>query len=232
MTKRRFLLFPLFTLMVLLMVPATASAGAFWFRAAGGVADMAMEDINDQDFGWYEDSPAGFDMPDVGTGFFFDLAVGGDIQPGLAAGFHWDRQYAGTEGNDQGVEGNLNLNASFFMARVEWRPVRKDKIFAGLSGGMGPFSTTGNARVQQGSVDYGKQELSGSSWAFDTAALFDYKMGKNSYLHVAAGYRWAKIDEFKVGGRPALKDDDTFMALDYTGWTLRAGVTWVFKGAH
>ncbi len=206
------------------------TAAQTWVRAGGGLASMAMDDINDADLRFYEETIHGYNFPDVGTGFLLDLAVGHDIGPDLAIGFHWDRQWARVKGTDVDVEGTLGLHANAFVGRVQWRPVRGRSWRLGLCGGAGPLLSDGTAKVARGSVNYGESELAGSTWSWDAALVLDAAVGEASVLAVWAGWRWAKIDDFTYEKRPALKEDGTPMSLDYTGWVVRAGLVYRFDG--
>lgn len=215
-------------LIVLVSLAAAPAAAQSWFRIGGGLADMAMEDVNDSDYSFYEESISGYDFPDVGTGFLLDLAFGYDVGPELGVGFHWDRQWAQVSGNDGGVDGTLNLNANAFVGRVQWRPLRGQKWRLGAVLGTGPLFCDGSTRISRDTVDYGEGKLTGMAWSFDAAVGYDRRIREHTLLQLWAGWRWANLDEVKHDDAPVLKDDGSNMTLDYTGWVMRLGLVFEF----
>lgn len=215
----------LFVLASLAVAPATAQS---WFRVGGGLADMAMQDINDSDYSFYTESISGYNFPDVGTGFLLDLAFGYDGGPDLGVGFHWDRQWGQVSGTDKDVDGTLNLNANAFVGRVQWRPLRGEKWRLGLVLGTGPLFCDGSTRISRGTVHFGKGKLSGSTWSFDASLGYDRRIREHTLLQLWAGWRWATIDEVKLDRVPVLKDDGSHLTLDYGGWMMRLGLAFEF----
>jgi hypothetical protein len=208
--------------------PATAGS---WVRLGAGLADMAMDDVNDADLRFYEDDTSGgYNFADVGTGLLMDIGFGYDVDAQLAISFHWDRQWAKVKGTDVDVDGTLGLHANAFVGRLHWRPLRGQRWRVGLVGGMGPLFTDGYAKVTRGSVDYGKSELRGSTWSADAALSVERSLGDKTLLQVWAGWRWAKISEFTADDAPVVKEDGSRASLDYTGWTVRLGVAFGFGG--
>lgn len=209
------------------LLPAAAGAQS-WVRLGVGAAGMAMDDVNDAEFSFYEESIDGYAFPDVGTGLLMDLAAGYDVRPDLAIGFHWDRQWAKVTGSDGSVDGTLGLHANAVMGRVQWRPLQGGKWRLGAVAGLGPMWTDGYAKIASGTVNYGEAKLSGTTWAFDAAVAWDTALGASTRLDVWAGWRWATIDDLEAEDRPVLKSDGSPLSLDYTGWTARAGLVYVF----
>jgi len=220
---------PLFLLVSLavLAFPAAATAGG-WARVGGGLAGMAMDDINNSDFRFYDDTINGYAFPDVGAGFLLDLALGNDLRPDLGFGFHWDRQWARVKGNDGGVDGTIGLNANAFMGRVQWRPLRGERWRLGLVAGLGPMFTDGFTEISRGTVYYGKTDLTGHTWAFDASLSWDLLVSARTRLQVWGGWRRAKIGDVRHGGAPVLKEDGSPLSLDYSGWLARAGLVFGF----
>lgn len=215
-------------LVLLSSLAASPAAAQSWFRIGGGLADMAMEDVNDADYSFYEESISGYNFPDVGTGFLLDLAFGYDVNPELGVGFHWDRQWAQVSGTDDGVDGTLNLNANAFIGRVQWRPLQGEKWRLGLVLGTGPLFCDGSTRINRDTVDYGEGKLSGMTWSFDAAVGYDRRIREHTVLQLWAGWRWANLDEVEHDDAPVLKDDGSNMTLDYTGWVARLGLAFEF----
>lgn len=230
MNHRKGLLSLLIVVLPLIGASSPAAAGS-WVRLGAGLADMAMDDVNNANLRFYEDDTAGgFDFADVGTGLLMDLAFGYDLDAQLAISFHWDRQWAKVKGTDVDVDGTLGLHANAFVGRVHWRPLRGERWRVGLAGGMGPLFTDGYVKATKGNIDYGQSELSGSTWSFDAALALDRSLGDQTLLQIWMGWRWAKISEFKADDAPVVKEDGSRASLDYTGWTVRVGVAFGFGG--
>lgn len=206
-----------------------AGAGT-WFKAAAGVSGMAMDDINNADFRFYDYTINGFDFPDLDSGFSLSFHLGYDLSPEFSLGFSWDRQYARVEGTDQDVTADLNLDANFFMTHLYWTPLNAGRWDFGGAVGLGLVFTDGKVKITgENNVNYGEGETSGSSsLALEVMALVNYAFKESTSLDVTVGWRDAVIDEFQYAGAPALKEDGTNLALDYTGYIIKAGVKFMF----
>ena len=221
-----------FALAVLILVAGSAGqarAGS-WFKVAGGVSGMAMDDINNADFRFYEPSENGYDFPPLDSGFSLSFHLGYDLSPAFALGFSWDRQYARVTGTDVDVTADLNLDANFFMTHGYWTPLRTGRFEIGAALGMGLVFTDGKVKTTgQNNVNYGEGETSGSSsLAFEIMALVNYAFKESTSLEVTFGWRDAVIKEFKYETAPAVKEDGTNLELDYTGYILKAGIKFNF----
>ena len=201
-----------------------------WFKVAGGVSGMAMDDINNADFRFYDYTINGFNFPDLDSGFSLSFHLGYDLSPEFALGFSWDRQYARVEGTDQDVTADLNLDANFFMTHLYWTPLNAGRWDFGGAVGLGLVFTDGKVKITgENNVNFGEGETSASSsLALEIMALVNYAFKESTSIEVTVGWRDAVIDEFKYAGAPALKEDGTNMALDYTGYIFKAGVKFNF----
>ncbi len=206
-----------------------ARAGS-WFKVAGGVSGMAMDDINNADFRFYEPSENGYDFPPLDSGFSLSFHLGYDLSPAFALGFSWDRQYARVTGTDVDVTADLNLDANFFMTHGYWTPLRTGRWKIGAAGGMGLVFTDGKVKTTgQNNVNYGEGETSGSSsLALEVMALVNYAFKESTSLELTVGWRDAVIKEFKYESAPAVKEDGSNLELDYTGYILKLGVKFNF----
>jgi hypothetical protein len=213
------------TIILMLLAAGPALAEGSWFKIAGGWSGMAMDDVNNGDFAFYETTD-GFDFPDLKSGFSLSFHAGFDVNRRFGLGFSWDHQYAKVNGNDQDIEGHLNLGANLFMGHGYWTPVRNEKIALGAAGGLGPILAHGETRVQQGSIDYGQSRIRGSDWAFEVMGVFDYRIKPGTVLQLTAGWRWAVIDDVKLDTAPVYKDNGERLELDYTGYIVKLGVKW------
>jgi hypothetical protein len=216
---------------LLLMLTAGPAGAESWVRAAGGLSHMAMGDVNGATFNFYEEPGAEATFADVGKGFLLDLSAGTDLSPAWGLGFHWERQWAGTTASDQGVDGELDLDANFFLARAYWTPVRRDGWSLGLAAGTGYFFAGGGGRVTRGTVNYGEGDLWGTGWSLDGSLVASWRLRPHTDLQVQVGARHAVIGKFEYDKRVVLRQDGSQAELDYSGWQVRAGVRWTMGDA-
>ena len=219
-------------LSMLIGTAAPAVAGS-WFKVAGGYSGMAMDDINNGDFSFYDypdDTPGGFDFPTLDGGFSLSFHLGYDLSPKFSLGFSWDKQYARLEGTDEDITANLDLDANFFMVHGYWRPLRSEKWDFGGAAGLGFAFPSGNVKVTgQDNVNYGQGDTSGNAaFALEIMALMDYYLSQTSALEVTLGYRSAVINDLKVDNTPVYNEDGSLLALDYTGYIFKLGYKYIF----
>jgi len=210
---------------------ATAAAGG-WFKVAGGVSGMAMDDINDADFRFYDQTINGYNFPNLDSGFSLSFHLGYDLSPDFSLGFSWDRQYARVKGTDVDITADLDLDANFFMTHLYWTPLRTGRWALGGAAGLGLLFPSGEVKITgENNVNWGEGKITGSSGlALEAMALVGFAAGESTSIELTVGWRDAKIDEFGVDNRPALKEDGTHMSLDYTGYIVKAGVKFMFGG--
>jgi hypothetical protein len=206
-----------------------AQAGS-WFKVAAGYSGLAMDDINNGDFRFYEYTADGFNFPTLDSGFSFSLHLGYDLSPEFSLGFSWDKQYARLEGTDQDVTAKLDLDAHFFMAHLYWRPLQKGKWEIGGAGGLGFGFPHGNVKVtDSNNVNYGQGDTSGkAAFSLEIMALVDYSLGESSVLEVTLGWRSAVINDVQIDKTPVVNEDGSNLALDYTGYIFKAGYKYIF----
>ena len=225
---------PVITAVVLVILASgsTPAVAGSWFKAAGGVSGMAMGDINDGDFRFYDQSVNGYNFPDLDSGFSLSFHLGYDLSPALSLGFSWDTQYASVKGTDVDITADLNLRANFFMTHLYWTPLRAGRWAIGGAGGLGLAFPVGDVKITgEDNVNWGQGEISGSSGlALEAMGLVEFAVGGSTSIELIVGWRDATIDDFKVENRPALKEDGTPIALDYTGYIVKAGVKFMFGG--
>ena len=206
-----------------------ARAGG-WFKAAAGLSGMAMDDINDADFRFYDNTPDGYNFPNLDSGFSLSFHLGYDLSPDFSLGFSWDRQYARAEGIDKDITANLNLDVNFFMGHLYWRPLRTEKWQFGAVAGMGLVFPDGKVKMTgSNNVNYGEGDITGSSGlALEIMGLVDFSVGERSIIEVTVGWRDATIKKFQAQGAPVRKEDGSDMSLDYTGYIFKAGYKYIF----
>ncbi len=219
-------------ILVFLVGGSTPAAAGGWFKVAGGVSGMAMDDINEGDFSFYDESTNGYNFPALDSGFSLSFHFGYDISPELALGFSWDNQYARVEGTDVDITADLNLDANLFMTHLYWTPLRTGRWAIGGAAGLGLIFPVGDVKVTgENNVNWGQGEITGSSGlALEAMGLAEFAMGESTSLELTVGWRDATVDDFKVENRPVLKEDGTPIALDYTGYIVKLGFKFMFGG--
>ncbi len=220
--------FALLLTMALLSTAGPAHAGGMWFKIAGGLSDMAMGDINDGTFRFYDTSPDGYNLPDVKPGFSLSFHLGNQISEKWAFGFSWDIQHAHVSGTDVDVTAELKLDANVFMGHFYWTPMQKKKFSLGAGAGLGFIAGNGVVKEERGTVNYGSGETSGTDLAAEVMGTAEYALSGNKGLQLTAGWRLAEISKVKFEGSTAVKEDGSNLALDYTGITLKLGLIWRF----
>jgi len=214
--------------LILILAATPALAGGMWFKVAGGVSGLAMDDINDGTYRFYDTSIHGFNFPDLDSGFSLSFHLGNDISEQWAIGFSWDIQHAHVEGTDVDVTAVMKLDADIFMGHLYWTPVRGDKFSLGAATGLGFAAADGTVKVEQGSVNYGDGKTTGTDLAYEVMGTAEYVLSGNKALQLTAGWRVAEVAKVKFEGATAKKEDGSDLALDYSGYTMKLGVIWRF----
>lgn len=222
-------------LLLIISLSGLAHAGddqRSWVLVSLGVNGLAMDDINNTDFRWHEDSPDGFGLGEVTAGMALSFGIGYDLSPAISYGLIWEHQYATTKGTDQDLTADVNLAADNFLGRMEYRFLRKEKWRLGLAGSLGYMVVGGEINKTTSGASYGDSDLSGNTWAFEGMAIVDIVVGKSSTLQISGGWREAKVKSFKNASAPVLKDDGSDMSLDYSGFTARVGLKYSFGSSE
>ena len=226
------ILFVSATVLAFLACGPTLAAAGGWFKIAGGVSGLAMDDINEGDFSFYDESTNGYDFSALDSGFSLSLQLGYHLSPAWSLGFSWERQYARVESTDVDITANLNLDANFLMTYLYWTPLHTGRWVFGGAVGLGMVFPIGDVKVTgENNVNWGQGEISGSSgFTLEAMGLAEFAVGGSTSLELTVGWRDATVDDFKISDRPALKDDGTPIALDYSGYTIKLGVKFMFGG--
>lgn len=212
------------------MSAGTALAGDMWFKVAGGVSGMAMDDINNGTFSFYDTSINGYNFPDLDSGFSLSFHMGSDINDKFSMGFSWDIQHGHVDGTDVDVTANMKLDANFFMGHLYWTPMRGQTFSLGAAAGLGFVSADGTVKIEQGSVFFGEGDVSGTKLAYEIMGTAEYALTDSKGLQLTAGWRQANISEIDFAGSKQLKEDGSNFELDYSGYTLKLGIIWRFNG--
>ena len=224
-TVIRLFLCALLSTILLVITPDVRANEGTWVKAAAGWSGMAMGDINDADFRFYDYSIDGFNLPDLNSGFSLSLHVGQDFSPDFGVGFSWDRQYARVSGTDGDVTAKLKLDANLFMGHLYWTPLRTEKWRFGAAAGLGPLISDGKVKLEDADrVSYGESETNGDCLVLEFMGLAEMSVGDKTQWQLTVGWRDAVIKEFKYQGTTALKDDGSPLALDYTGFIIKLGI--------
>jgi len=215
------------TLILILAVGApsfSAEGVGSWFQVSLGVNGMAMDDINETDFRWHEDSPDGFNLNEVNSGMALSFGFGYDMSPLVGYGLFWEHQYASTNGMDQEMEADVNLAADIFTGRLNLNFIRKENWRLGVAGSMGFLVAGGDVNKTTAGASYGTSELSGDCMTFEGMACLEIVTGGGTIVQITGGWRLAEVESFKNGKSPVLKPDGEDMSLDYSGFTARVGM--------
>ena len=213
---------------LILLTAVPAWAGGMWVKVAGGISGLAMDDINNGDFRFHDTSIHGYNFPDVDSGLSLSLHLGNDISEKWSFGFSWDRQHAHVSGTDIDVTATLKLDADFFMGHLYWTPVHSGSFSLGAAAGVGFVAANGVARIEQDTVSYGQADTGGTDFAGEVLGTLEFALGGGKGLQVTAGWRLAEIGDVSLDGTTVLKEDGSNLTLDYSGYTLKAGVVWRF----
>ncbi len=216
--------------LVLILAATPVLADQMWFKVAGGVSSLAMEDINNGTYRFYDTSVHGYNFPNLDSGFSLSFHLGNDISEKWAFGFSWDIQHAHVKGTDVDVTANMKLDANLFMGHLYWTAVQGKKFRAGAAGGAGFIAGSGTVDVERGTTNYGEGKTTGSSLAAEFMGTAEYALAGNKGLQLTVGWRLAEIDKVKFEGATAVKEDGSNLTLDYSGYTLKLGVIWRFGG--
>ncbi len=201
---------------------AAAEGEGSWFQVSLGYHGMAMDDINEADFRWHDESD-GFDLDDVNSGMALAFGFGYDLSPSLGYGLFWEHQYASTSGQDGELIADVNLAADIFSGRVNYNFIKQENWRLGVAGSLGYLVVGGDVNKTTSGASYGKSELKGNTWALEGMALLEFALGGSSTLQVTAGWRDAKVKSFKNDNAPVKKDNGDDLTIDYTGFTARVG---------
>ncbi len=198
-----------------------------WVLVALGINGLAMDGINNTDFRWHEESD-GFGLSDVNSGMSLSFGLGYDLSAAFSYGLIWEHQYASTSGTDQELKADVNLASDNFLGRMDYRFLRKDKWRLGVAGSLGYMVVGGEVNKTTSGASYGESELTGNTWAFEGMVIVDVVVGESSILQISGGWRDAFVKSFKNGSATVFKDNGDNMSLDYSGFTARVGLKYVF----
>jgi hypothetical protein len=233
--RRQNHVFPVRTAFLVVFLVLTAAgplwADTPWLKLAPGYAGLAMDDFNNEQFSFFEDS-AGYDMKPLNGGFALSFHLGYDLAPAFAMGFSWDRQFARTTGTDQDVEAKVNADADLLMGHGTWTPVRGDGWSLGGVLGFGPIFTAGSVKEVKQTVSFGEAKLRGNGWAFEVLVMGDWRLSTRSLVELTAGWRQAKVSKIEADKRPVFKADGDRLALDYSGFVVKLGWKYEFGGEN
>ncbi|MCP4290919.1 MAG: outer membrane beta-barrel protein [bacterium] len=193
-----------------------------WFQVSLGYNGMAMQDINETDFRWHEDSD-GFDLDDVTGGMALSFGLGYDMSKSYGYGLFWEHQYGSTSGTDVEMKADVNLRADIFAGRLNYNFITNDQWRFGVAGALGFLVVNGNVNKTTSGASYGKSELTGQTWSLEGMGIVEFSVGEKSLIQLTAGWREANVKSFKNASATVFKPDGQKMSMDYTGFTARVG---------
>lgn len=206
-------------LVLSILVPSMAFAGTVspWMSAHGSMATYGMSDVNDAIGTINAGLGSGLEMKEVKNGFGVGGAFGLELPSRFSIGVGYDRLLASSDVSDGSTEFNLPANAFRAMAQYSFAGIGTSGAYIGASAGMilaaGSMTELGVTSDVEGSAPMFEMFTGGDWWA-----------GPQFALTGSAGYRYAKIGEFKVGGDTAYLTNNEKATIDYSGIFARAGV--------
>ncbi len=215
----------------LLVTQAAHASGEHpWLALYGVGSTYAMGDLNSEiDAFNTANAGTGVAFPHVDNGMSLGGAVGFETASRWNIGFGMDRLEAHTKAGDANstLEYRLGSNAWRAFTEYAFAPVGQSGIFVGGSAGF--LQEKGHVIYSQPGVEPLKLGTSGHAPLFEAYAGGNWWISSRFAVTATAGYRYARIKEFKVddgtpGGSTFLKSNGEAMALDFTGPTVRIGL--------
>ena len=210
-----------------LMMPHAAHAlGEHpWLLLNGVSGTYGMSDLN-AEIDAYNTASAGsgpsFAHVDGGTSF--GGAIGFETPGRWNIGLGMDRLGASTRAADASgsLEYRLGANAWRVLTEYALQPIGHSGVFVG--GSFGFIQEKGHVIVSDPGYEPLKFGTSGSAPLIEGYAGGNWWLTSRVAVTGTAGYRYAKLKEFKVEGTTFLMSNGEAMSLDFSGPTFRVGI--------
>ena len=216
---------------IALLAPSSSQGAGFkpWAAASGSWATYSMKDVNDQ-IGSINQTLAGsgLSMDEINNGFGFGVAFGGDLNDAVTVGVGYDRLFGSSDVSDASGGIKFDLPANTFRGFGEYRfpSTGQLKPHAGIALGM--VSASGTVELSVSGFPTDKSDVEGTGPLAEVYVGGDMWASPQFAIIGAAGYRYAKISEFKVAGETATKEDGSKATMDYSGFNARLGLKVAF----
>jgi hypothetical protein len=188
-----------------------------------------MKDVNDQIGGINELlAGTGLSMDEISNGLGFGVAFGGDLNDVMSVGLAYDRLFGSSEVSDAtgGIKFDLPANAFRGFGEYRFPSTGQFKPHAGIALGM--VSASGTVELSAAGFPTEKGDVEGSGPLAEVYVGGDMWAAPQFAIIGSAGYRYAKISEFKVAGETATKEDGSKATMDYSGFNARLGLKVAF----
>ena len=214
------------------LLSGTAFASGQW--GVGGFVGYhtySMSDLNDEVI-------APINVVLTGTGYSMDkitsgIGFGGGIRyrtaGNLAFGLDYERLDGSSELNVPGGSFKISTPADAVSATVVYYFPSASKARFGLGGGLGLYTSSGEAKVYDSTTLQEESEsLEGSGFGVHGVGAMDLALSPVAHLEANVGYRYAKTSDLKIAGQKAVTSSGDDATLDWSGLLTRVGLTFYF----
>jgi hypothetical protein len=222
-------------LVILLVAPSlsgTAFASGQWgVSGFAGYHSYSMSDLNDEVI-------APINLVLSGTGYSMDkitsgIGFGGGIRyrtPGkLTIGVDYERLDGSSELKVPGGSFKISTPADAVSATLVYFFPSTSKARFGLGGGLGYYSSSGEAKVYDSTTQQEQSEsLEGSGVGVHGVGAMDLTLSPVAHLEANIGYRYAKTTDLTIAGTKAQTSSGDDAKLDWSGLLTRVGFTFYF----
>jgi hypothetical protein len=209
----------------LLVTQAAHASGEHpWLALYGVGGTYGMSDLNSEiDAFNTTNAGSGVSFPHVDNGMSLGGAVGFETASQWNFGFGMDRLEAHTKAGDASGSLEYRLGANGWRAFGEYAlaPVGRSGIY--LGGSIGFVQEKGHVIASTPGYEPLKLSTSGSAPLFEGYAGGNWWLSSRFAVTATAGYRYARLKEFKVEDQTFLMSNGEAMSLDFSGPTVRIG---------
>jgi hypothetical protein len=209
----------------LLVTQAAHASGEHpWLALYGVGGTYGMSDLNSEiDAFNTTNAGSGVSFPHVDNGMSLGGAVGFETASQWNFGFGMDRLEAHTKAGDASGSLEYRLGANGWRAFGEYAlaPVGRSGIY--LGGSIGFVQEKGHVIASTPGYEPLKLSTSGSAPLFEGYAGGNLWLSSRFAVTATAGYRYARLKEFKVEDQTCLMSNGEAMSLDFSGPTVRIG---------
>jgi hypothetical protein len=210
----------------LLVTQAAHASGEHpWLALYGVGGTYGMSDLNSEiDAFNTANAGSGVSFPHVDNGMSLGGAVGFESASQWNFGFGMDRLEAHTKAGDAtgSLEYRLGANAWRAFGEYALAPVGRSGIY--LGGSVGFVQEKGHIIVSTQGYEPLKGGTSGSAPLFEGYAGGNWWLSSRFAVTATAGYRYARLKEFKVEDQTFLMSNGEAMSLNFSGPTVRIGL--------
>jgi len=216
-----------FLIAVGLMMPHAAHALGErpWMLLNGVGGTYGMSDLNSEiDAFNAANAGTGLSFPHVDGGTSLGGAIGFETRGRWNIGLGIDRLQASTKAADASgsLEYRLGANAWRVFTEYALQPIGSSGIFVG--GSLGFVQEKGHVIVSDPGYEPLKLGTSGNAPLFEGYAGGNWWLTPQFAVTGTAGYRLARLKEFKLEGTTFLMSNGEAMSLDFSGPTFRVGI--------